>query len=431
MVTARADLERCLDVIDRLDGDVGAFTHVAADEARAQADLLDAETAAGRSRGPLHGCPVGVKEIVEVAGWPHTAGSLIWEGRVGERDAELVRRLRAAGAVLVGLTRSHELAWGVTTQHARRGSTSNPAAPGRVPGGSSGGSGAAVAAGMVPLAVGTDTGGSVRIPASFCGVHGIRPTLGLLPADGIVPLARSFDAPGFLATDAELLATAMGAVVDGFTVGGVDPVQLRVGVPPAIDPPAGAAQAAAVDSVVDVLRRAGCTVVEVRLLPGADVMDAFVTVQRAEVFALHSGELGTWPAHADLLTDDVRLLMETASRVTPEETASARRAIDRIRADVGDAITGVDVLVAPAVGCPPSTLDDQWGPAGDFRPRALAHTVLQSVLGAPGAVVPAGVDEDGVPVGVQLWSAPGRDATVLAVAALVDRLRGSRPSVAL
>src|SRR5439155_11148404 len=157
-------LEACLERIDDVDGSLGAFTHLALDEARTEASRATTELRAGPPRSPMHGVPVGVKEVFEVAGWPHTAGSLAWAGRVGQTDAVAVSRLRAAGAVIVGLTRSHEFAWGATTQHERRGGTRNPWSPDRVPGGSSGGSGAAVAAGMVPLALGSDTGGSVRMP---------------------------------------------------------------------------------------------------------------------------------------------------------------------------------------------------------------------------------------------------------------------------
>ncbi|GHH86005.1 amidohydrolase [Streptomyces sulfonofaciens] len=199
-----ADLtERSLEAIARLDGRLGAFVTVDAEGARRAARQADAELAAGRDRGPLHGVPVAVKDVIDVAGLPVTMGSAHFAGHVADTDAECVRRLRAAGAVVVGKTTTHEFAYGPTGDRTANGPSRNPVDPTRMSGGSSGGSAVAVAAGMVPLALGTDTGGSVRIPAALCGVSGFKPAYGTVPTDGVFPLAASLDHVGVLARTPE------------------------------------------------------------------------------------------------------------------------------------------------------------------------------------------------------------------------------------
>jgi aspartyl-tRNA(Asn)/glutamyl-tRNA(Gln) amidotransferase subunit A len=194
-VTSSAELvEAALGRIEALDGRLGAFVAVLADQARAEAAARDAERAAGRPRGPLHGLPVGVKDLVDVAGVVTAAGSPKLAANLARRDAPVVARLRAAGAVVVGKTRTHEFAYGVLTP-----GTVNPWDEARIAGGSSGGSAAAVAAGLVRLAVGSDTAGSIRIPAACCGVVGFKPTYGAVPTGGVVPLSWSCDHCGPIA----------------------------------------------------------------------------------------------------------------------------------------------------------------------------------------------------------------------------------------
>src|SRR5215467_5507328 len=181
--------ETVLAAIEESQPTLNAFVTVAADAARRDAALARDELASGEDRGPLHGVPVAVKDIVDTAGLLTTMGSRHFAGHIPERDAEVVTRLRAAGAVIVGKTTTHEFAYGPTGDRSANGPGANPRDPSRMAGGSSAGSAAAVAAGLVPLAVGTDTGGSVRIPAALCGVAGIRPTYGRIPTDGVFPLS--------------------------------------------------------------------------------------------------------------------------------------------------------------------------------------------------------------------------------------------------
>ena len=433
-------LEACLERIERLDGRLGAFTHLAVDEARVDADRATAELRSGSPRSPLHGVPVAVKEVFEVAGWPHTAGSLAWAGRVGQADAVAVSRLREAGAVLVGLVRSHEFAWGATTQHERRGGTRNPWSHDRVPGGSSGGSGAAVASGMVPLALGSDTGGSVRMPAAFCATVGLRPTYGRLPVGGVVPLAPSFDCVGVLAREVGDAASALAVLEDdtgtgrsGHSLGGAgDLAGVRIGVPDGHDPTLGPDQARALAAAAEACAGLGAMLVSVRLPSGREVCEVFAELQAAEALALHRGPLGTWPAQGDLLGSDVRGRLEaaesaaTADGAVGTEPAPVPTGLSEIREAV--ARLGVDLALSPVAACGPTSVTCPEGADGSFRALVVGCNALQSVAGVPSVSVPAGLDSDGLPVGVQLWGPAGRDDAVLSAAAVLrDALRARVP----
>src|SRR5688500_2477278 len=354
-------VEQSLARIAATDHAVGAFTYVDAEGARAAA----AATPPGD--GPLSGIPFGVKESFEVEGWPHTAGSLAWADRVGRTDSEAVRRLRAAGAIPIGLTRTHEFAMGVTTQHETRGSTRNPWDLERVPGGSSGGSGAAVAAGMVPFALGSDTSGSVRIPAVLCGVVGFRPTHGVVPLDGVVPLAPSFDTVGVLAREVEDIVLAFEILSGGAIRAGErrDLSGLTVGVPENFDPPSGDDQREAIRVASEAAAELGATIASVSVPTFADV-DQAIDFQRAEMIDVHTRVLQTWPAHADRLGQSLR------SRLGPliEKGADAdegRRAMDRVRAQVAG--LEVDLLLSPVAAMTPSRVSDPEG--GGFRDSTL------------------------------------------------------------
>jgi len=415
----------CLERIGAVDGAIGAFTHVDGEGALATA-------AAARWDGTaLSGVPFGIKEIFEVDGWPHTAGSLAWRDRVGEFDSETVRRLKAAGAIPIGLTRTHEFAMGVTTQHETRGSTHNPWSLGRVPGGSSGGSGAAVAAGMVPFALGSDTSGSIRIPAVLCGVVGFRPTHGAVPLDGVVPLAPSFDTVGVLAREVHDIALVFGFLSAGaiWATQRQDLSGLTIGVPEQFDPPIGPEQTDAIRIAAGAAAELDATVVSV-VLPSFAEVDLAIEFQRAEMIDTHTRVLQTWPAQAELLGESLR------SRLGPliergADVEAGRDAMVRVRA-AADRLT-VDLVLSPVTAGPPSHVTDPE--SGGFRDATLRCNHLQSVLGAPSIAFSVGLDGKGLPVGVQLWGKRGADSTVLEAAAplraaLRDRLPAWPPELA-
>lgn len=421
-------LEQLLERIARLDAAIGAFTFLHEGSAREAAASSFERLAAGQPLSRLDGIPVGIKEIFDVAGWPSTGGSLAFADRIAQEDSGLVRRLRSAGAVIVGLTRSHELALGITTQHETRGSTRNPWNLSRIPGGSSGGSGAAVAAGMVPLAVASDTSGSVRIPAAFCGVCGIRPTHGLLPLDGVVPLAPSYDAAGFIAREVGDLVIALDAVGDdsASTEGFEVPASLEgrtIGVSREPSLPLHPAVAAGLEEASRFLTERGAELVEIDL-PSNSLLDQASLAQIVEMVATHTTTLGTWPERQALLGEAMRerLGMMVGLGLEPD---AGEAALEQVRAEV--AALRVDCFLAPTSNRPPSTTAE---PEPDsFLYEVLRSSHLQAFVGAPAVSVPAGLDDDGLPVGVQVWAHPGGDAVVLGVAAhLRDGLRSRLPS---
>ena len=440
--TAAAVLEDTLARIAAADGALCAFAAVDADRARRAAAAADAELKTGRWRGPLHGVPIAVKELFDVEGLPATYGSRARAGAVAAADAGLVRRLRRAGAVIVGLTRSHEFGWGITTQHPDGTGTRNPCNPDFVPGGSSGGSAAAVAAGLVPAAVATDTGGSIRIPTALCGVAGIKPTFGRIPRDGCVPLAPSLDTPGFIArTPADLVplleATAGWSAADpatripGMAVPGPWTAALdgrRVGVSPDLLGAAMAApHAAAYQRALDVLAGLGAAVVELRLPSAAEYREVFGAIQMAEAYDVHHRRLGLFPARAADYGEDVRRRFEAAASVGLGTYFAARERRPHLVTALEVALDSVDVLVTPVnPGTPPRRADPDHVIAPDgtrqpFRDVIMGYTVPQNLAGVPAVTIRAGTDELGLPCGIQLTAARGRELSALRLAEVLGR----------
>ena len=343
--------------------------------------------------GPLAGKAFAVKELFDVAGTLTTAGTEVaFTQEPADHDAPAVARLRQAGARLVGRTRSHEFAWGITTRHPRLGGTVNPHDPARVAGGSSGGSAAAVAAGLVDFALGTDTGGSTRIPAAFCGVVGYKPAYGRIPLDGVVPLAPTLDHVGILAR------TVADAVLVADIAAGDDPVPLP-------------------DTPPDDLR-IGVVGVDLEL-PTVDAVHQ--TIQRTEALAVHRA-LGTWPAQAHLYGDDVRARLEHAETVTAEEADAAYRRRHELIETETERLADYDAILLPTAPCGPSTVADPDHVVVDGRRVPLRDAVMPStfyanVVGFPAFSVPTGTDADGMPVGLQLLAVPARARRLAAAAA--------------
>lgn len=432
-------LDSVLARIAAADGHIGAFACMLEEQARARAAELTEELAQGHSRGPLHGVPVAIKELFDVQGAPGDYGSDVLAGRIADADAECVRRLRRAGAVIVGTTRSHEFGWGITTQHQVRGGTRNPWNLDRVPGGSSGGSGAAVAAGMVPAAVGSDTGGSIRIPACFCGVAGLKPTFGRIGRTGGVALAPSFDTVGALGRsigDAALLVEAMSgpdrndpdctgtgfrtadrlrSSLDGF----------RVATAPAlIDIDLDDGIAAVYGQALDSLERLGAELVEIDLPAAEEILEAFRPLQMAEAHHVHRS-MGLFPDRADLYGPDVRSRLEAAADVSIGDYLTAQRERRRITAAFDRQLERVDGLISPISAVGPSRTDrpDEAvlnSQRVGMRDTVMRFTVPQNMTGLPAGIVRAGFDPDGLPVGVQLTASRGREGAVVAIAAALQ-----------
>jgi aspartyl-tRNA(Asn)/glutamyl-tRNA(Gln) amidotransferase subunit A len=441
---AAAKLAEALIRIDRLDDRIGAFVDVRRDDARAAAANADAATAAGRLTGPLHGVPIGVKELFDVAGADGSYGSAVLAGRRADRDAAVVTALRRAGAIVVGTTRSHEFGWGITTQHTTRGSTRNPWDLDRIPGGSSGGSAAAVSAGIVPLAIGSDTGGSIRLPAAFCGVLGLKTTFGRISRVGGVALAPSFDSAGFLARSVGLLGAAFAAssgrdLADPATAG-APPVgavdfgpsavaavrRLRFAAPAGLSPERlPEDRTGAVASMCAALEDLGLQQTEVRLPDARELYDVFVPLQMAEAHEYHSTVLGTYPAAADRYGSDVRSRLDAAASVTIAQYLRARRQQDGLRAEFARAFAVADVLVSPVGATGPSRVATpdkvtMSGADAPLRTAMMPYTVPQNLAGLPSITCPLGSDAEGMPIGIQLTGAPWSEPMLLGLASVLE-----------
>ena len=441
-------LEASLGRIRAIDARIGAFTCVLDETARSAARDRTDELVKGVCRGPLHGVPVAVKELFDVAGAPGDYGSDVLSGRVATADAELVRRLRRCGALIVGTTRSHEFGWGITTQHERRGGTRNPWSLDRVAGGSSGGSGAAVASGMVPLAVGSDTGGSIRIPASFCGVAGLKPTFGRISRTGGVALAPSFDTPGALGRTIEDAATLV-EVMSG--ADGVDPAcpdlparavpavpsslnGVRIGVSADL---MGAGLDAGIapvfDAAVGLLGELGAEIVEVALPDAESIRAAFVPLQMAEAYHVHHRSMGLFPQRAADYGSDVRSRLEAAADVPLGDYLTALEQRRRIVASFERRLRSVDAILSPVSAVGPSRVVNcdhaAWnGQERPLRDVVMTFTVPHNMTGLPTSVIPAGLDPEGLPVGVQLMAGRWREDKAVAIAAALRLAAG--PAVA-
>ena len=448
-LTPSAVLDDTLARIATMDKELSSFVAIDADRAHRAAAAADAELKSARWRGPLHGVPIAVKELFDVENLPATYGSQARAGAVAAADAEVVRRLRRAGAVIVGLTRSHEFGWGITTQHPNGTGTRNPRNPDFIAGGSSGGSAAAVAAGLVPAAVASDTGGSVRIPSALCGVAGVKPTFGRIPRDGSVPLAPSLDTPGFIArTPGDLVplleATAGWSAADpatriaGMASPGPWPAALsgrRVGVSPDLLGTALAApHAAAYQRARDVLAELGATIVQLRLPSAAQYREVFGVIQMAEAYDVHHRRLALSPARAPDYGEDVRRRLEGGRSI---DLGAYFAACDRRRhlvAALDDALASVDVLLTPVnPGTPPRRSDPDHVIAPDgtrqpFRDVIMGYTVPQNLAGVPTVTIWAGADELGLPCGIQLTAARGHEFSALQLAEVLDREMRDRGS---
>jgi aspartyl-tRNA(Asn)/glutamyl-tRNA(Gln) amidotransferase subunit A len=344
-------------------------------------------------------------------------------------DAEAVALARRAGAILVGKTATHEFAWGITCANPHFGATRNPWAADRIPGGSSGGSAAALAADLVPLALGSDTGGSIRIPAGFCGVVGIKPTYGRVGTSGQFPLAPSFDHAGVMArtpADATLLLEAL-AQPDG-RPSGPPRDRPRVAVCPDLHCVQLAPDVEAVFArIADVLMELGAEIVDVALPEAAVAHDTFGVIQLAEAHHEHRAR-GHYPQRRDEYGADVRARLDVAARVGGDEHAAALRERARIRAGFERLFTRADLLLTPtaATTAPPVGSDSvpHFGQPVPLRELVMAYTTPQNLLGLPAAALRAGFGDDGLPVGMQLTGPHGSEKRVLRTVAQLFEATG-------
>lgn len=397
------------------------FITVTEEQAREEALERDRELAAGQDRGPFHGIPIALKDLFYTRGVRTTAGSLIFRDFVPEYDATVVERLRNAGAISVGKTNLHELAYGITSKNPHYGSVTNPLDAKRLPGGSSGGSAAVVAAGLVPMALGTDTGGSIRIPASYCGIAGLKPTYGRVSRHGVLPLGFSLDHVGPLASCVEDCTLTMDLIAGAeFNLPArTELTGVRVGVPKnfffdRVDERV----AAVVLDAVSAMERLGASVSEVQIPDLADANAAARVVLYAEATALYN-------RHSDfrLFGQDVWNLIEQGRAIAGHEYVNAQRIRTLFRRDFDALWQRVDVLAAPTAPIIAPGIDEdrvQIGPETEDTRLASTRLVRAiNYLGEPALSIPCGTSS-GMPVGLQLIGPPFSESKLLQLGSTLE-----------
>ena len=453
--SAAAVVERHLAEIDRREGDIHAFNLVLADEARARAIEIDDAVAVGRDPGPLAGVPIALKDNMCTRGIPTTCSSKILDGWKPPYDATIVTRLHDAGAILIGKTNLDEFAMGSSTENSAFGATRNPHDITRVPGGSSGGSAAAVAAGFAPVSLGSDTGGSIRQPAALCGVVGVKPTYGAVSRYGLVAFASSLDQIGPFATtvaDASLLLES---------ISGHDPMDstsirqpsleisrqldfgvagLRVG--RISDLPEGASPdvVARLEEAFDELRAAGAEIVDVEVPAFGYGLTAYYLIAPAEASSNLARYDGVRFGHRVEAPDTNAMYMATRTEGFGAEVkrrimlgtyalsagyydayyGRALKVRRRIAADFAAAYERADVLLTPASPTVAFHLGDK---TSDPMSMYLCdtYTIPSNLTGDPGMSVPFGTGDHGLPVGIQVLAPALQEATMFRTAAELER----------
>ena len=417
----------CLAKIEKLNPVLNAFITVTGDLALEQARHAEAEIQRGQWRGPLHGIPLGLKDIVDTAGTRTTAASALFKDRIPAHDAEVVRRLRNAGAVFLGKQNLHEFAYGGSSMISYYGEVHNPWNPAHIAGGSSGGSAAAVAVGLGYGAIGSDTAGSIREPAAQCGVVGIKPTFGRVSARGVIPLSSSLDHVGPIARTVSDVAVLLQAIA-GFDLDDKNSLDLpvpdymaalqgetkpgRIGVPrnffyEELD----AEVAAAVEVALNVLRKLGCEIREINVEVPTDR-----TLQAAESYSYHRSFIEKSP---ELYQPETLRRIRSGENVSEARIAAARQDLAKARSEIQAVFAKLDFLVTPAVPIPAPPLAELKQNPDLLRPRELVllrNTRPFNVWGLPAISVPCGFTSAGLPIGLQIAGPAWSEAGILRLA---------------
>ncbi|PYX33155.1 MAG: Asp-tRNA(Asn)/Glu-tRNA(Gln) amidotransferase GatCAB subunit A [Acidobacteria bacterium] len=419
--------QECLFRIEKLNPELNAFITVLAESALEDARSAEQEIQRGNYRGPLHGIPIGLKDIIDTAGVRTTAASALFKDRIPTEDAEVVRRLRAAGAIILGKQNLHEFAYGGSSMISFFGEVRNPWDTTRIAGGSSGGSAASVAAGLGFAAIGSDTAGSVRLPAAYCGLVGLKPTYGRVSARGVIPLSWSLDHVGPITSsvdDAALLLQVLAgydaddpasvdmAVPDFVGSLGQFPETLRVGVPRAFFfEDVHAEVAAAIERAIQVFRELHAEVRDMVLEVSTDR-----TLSSAESYAYHEAFVAKSP---ELYQPATLSRIKSAANTSAAAALRARRELEAARHFIRGVFEAVDVLLTPTVPIPPPGVGDLKAHSDNLRPAELLmlrNTRPFNVWGIPAISIPCGFTSDNVPIGLQLAAAPWREDVLLQAA---------------
>jgi aspartyl-tRNA(Asn)/glutamyl-tRNA(Gln) amidotransferase subunit A len=422
-------LDDCLRRIEASDARLNAFILVMADDARRQAVDADRELAAGIDRGPLHGMPISVKDLFDVAGTVTTAASRVRDGIVATHDALVIERLRRAGVVIIGKTNLHEFAFGTTNEDSAFGPAHHPLDDTRSPGGSSGGSAVSVAAGMALASLGTDTGGSIRIPAAACGLVGLKPSYAEVPASGVVPLSRTLDHVGPLTanvTDAWHMLHALRGQQATTHFSASSAGTLRLGVLrrhfcDLLDDDV----RAAFESALERLRHAGAAIVEVDIPHAQLTASVYFPIGFGDAAAYHATALDTMP---ERYTPNVRIRLEAGRYLLAEDYVRALDCRRMLRHEVDAALSGCDALVLPTlpIVAPPlgASLVRVGATEEPVRNLMLRLTQLFNITGHPAVTLPCGASASGLPCGLQLAGTTMQTDNLLRVARGVELALG-------
>jgi len=413
----------CLTRIEKLNPVLNAFITITADSAMAEARRAETEITRGEWRGPLHGIPLALKDLIDTAGVLTTAASAVFKERIPAEDAEVTRRLKQAGAILLGKQNLHEFAYGGSSLVSYFGDVHNAWNPEHIAGGSSGGSATAVAAGMCYGAIGTDTAGSIREPASLCGVVGLKPTFGAVSTRGVIPLSQSLDHVGTIARTVEDAAIIFQAIAKETDVvqgwGSASPVRiedppahkLRIAVPrkffcEELDPEV----TSAFEQALTVLSTMS-DISEINLEVPTDR-----TLQKAESYAYHCEFVRQSP---ELYQPETLRRIRTGEGISPEDAARCKRELQEARKQIASVFNDVDLLITPTTPTPAPVISELKANPDLLRPRELAllrNTRPMNVWGLPAISVPCGFTQSGLPIGLQIIGPHGGESEVLQLA---------------
>jgi Asp-tRNA(Asn)/Glu-tRNA(Gln) amidotransferase A subunit family amidase len=409
-------VRECLHAIDQLNPSLNAFITVMSESALTEAKRAEEEIRAGNWRGPLHGIPIGLKDLIDTAGVRTTAASAVFLNRVPSEDADVVRQLKAAGALIIGKQNLHEFAYGGSSLISHFGPVRNPVNPKFIAGGSSGGSAVAVASGMCYAAIGTDTAGSIRQPAALCGVVGLKPSYGLVSAKGVIPLSVSLDHVGPITRSVEDAAILLDVLTKN-SAGYRQCLQeqrrnLIIGVPRAyffedLD----AETADRVEVALDCLASSGFVVTDVEVRVNEDR-----TLQKAEAFEFHRRMIAE---HGDLYQPETKRRILSGKEVTPGQRESAFRELSHERENIATLFHGIDVLITPTTPIPAPRISDLLADPKALRPAELIllrNTRPVNLWGLPAISIPCGFTSGGLPIGLQIIGPLHGEAKVLQVA---------------
>ena len=444
IITPTELLADALDSIDQLDGDIQAFVTVMRDQANEEAEKAENEQRTGLFRSPLHGVPIAIKDLIAVKNVRMTAGSKVLVDYIPQEDATVVELLRRAGAVIIGKTNTHEFAYGTYSPPTR-----NPWNLQHIAGGSSGGSAAAVAAGMCPGAIGSDTGGSIRIPSACCGATGLKPTYGRVSTYGVIPLSWSLDHVGPIARSAEDCALLFDAIAsydprDPNSVSGPpgkasatliagaegrDPLSLqgiKLGVPSeAFVAPLDPEVRAAWHTALLVLQEEGAELVNLELLPPA--MDTYRTIQMPEASFAHM-ERGWLTERLDAYTQRTRLRLLQGQTIPAVDYLRAQQQRRAFSSNLRSSMQGINALVLPTLPIPAIRIEQADtdilidGVTENTTVALLRLTMPFNLAGLPAITLPCGFSAGGLPIGLQIVGKPFEESMILRVAHAYQQL---------